>query len=91
MAFEAVASRVVSATAFSGLGTGLYRYLIAPLVRLYLRRRLYRTLSDLSDHMLADIGIHRGEIRRVSDSGYPVFDPVEASTLHFNWSLTGRR
>ena len=47
------------------------------LQRLYLRRRLYRTLSDLSDHMLADIGIHRGEIRRVSDSGYPVFDPVE--------------
>ena len=79
MAFEAVAPRVPPAADFGGTRAGLHRYFIAPLVRLYLRRRLHRTLSELSDHMLADIGIHRGEIRRASDASYPLFDPAEAS------------
>ena len=49
------------------------------IVRSYRRNSAIRELSRLDDHMLKDIGIHRGEIRYVVESRLdaPVARPVE--------------
>ena len=61
----------LSATAYKviyGLG-GLVTKGLDKLRAARLRRRSIRELDRLSDHMLADIGLHRGEIVARTESG----------------------
>ena len=52
----------------SGLNNGtVFRLWGQSVVRSWQRRKMISALSALDDHILQDIGIHRGEIERVVD------------------------
>ena len=44
--------------------------LVAPLVAIYRRRRLYEELAEMDGRLLADIGIERADIPRVVEGAY---------------------
>ena len=62
--------RAVSGSGQPGLRTHFAR-LIAALRRRAERRRQYRALSELNDHLLADIGVTREERARELERYFP--------------------
>ncbi len=50
-----------------------FRRLVDSVVRANQRKVLYRQLISLDDHMLADIGIHRGDIPRLAAESYRAY------------------
>ena len=62
-------------------------WLLAPAVRWYRRRELYRELMGLDDRILADIGILRLDIPKVVRNAYaprtaPAETPAAGATVH---------
>ncbi len=62
-------------------------WLLAPAVRWYRRRELYRELMRLDDWILADIGILRRDILKVVRNAYaprtaPAETPAAGATVH---------
>ena len=62
-------------------------WLLAPAVRWYRRRKLYREMMRLDDRILADIGILRRDIPKVVRNAYaprtaPAETPAAGATVH---------
>ncbi len=67
-------------------GRFIKRTIIAPVVVAYERQRMYEELNQLSDRVLDDIGVARGNIAQVVDAAFPRHSGEKAAaaktTLH---------
>lgn len=73
MVWVAPAKAADAAPAVGAAGAALARVagaLVAPLVAIYRRRRLYEELAEMDGRLLADIGIERADIPRVVEGAY---------------------
>ena len=82
----APAQPTILLSSLAGIGQALKSFVCTQIQRRVDRRRL-RTLKDLDDDMLADIGVTRSEVNQVSE--LPL--SVDAATELQQMSLTRRR